>query len=86
MKLLPLSLQREEKKNKRGHEEEEEEDGRGGVGEEKMQLIFTEQTSRVGFSSYGSLTLFFTVSTSPVPLFPGGQCVLGVRQGREVIG
>ena len=27
------------------------------MGEEKMQLIFTEQTSRVGFSSSGSLSL-----------------------------
>ena len=56
------------------------------MGEEKMQLIFTEQTSRVGFSSYGSLALFFTVSTSLVPLSPGGQCALGLQQGREVIG
>lgn len=29
--------------------------GEEGVEEQKMQLIFTEQTSRVGFSSYGSL-------------------------------
>lgn len=82
MKLLPLSLQREEKRNKRGHGEEgKEEDGRG-----EMQLIFTEQTSRVGFSSNGSLALLRTVSTSLFPLSPGGQCALGVRQGREVIG
>ena len=83
MKLLCLSLQREEKKNKREHGEEgeEEEDGRG-----EMQLIFTEQTSRVGFSGNGSLALFFPVSTSLCLLSPGGQCVPGVRQGTEVIG
>lgn len=82
MKLLPLSLQREEKRIK----EDMRKRRRRRMGEEKMQLIFTEQTSRVGFSNYGLLTLFFTVSTSLVPLFPGGQCVLGVQQGREVIG
>lgn len=51
-----------------------------------MQLIFTEQTSRVGFSSNGSLTLFFIAPISLAPLSPGGQCALGVRQGKEVIG
>lgn len=61
--------------------EGEEEDGRG-----EMQLIFTEQTSRVGFSSNGSLALFFIVPISLAPLSPGGQCALGVRQGKEVIG
>ena len=90
MILFPLPLQGEKKRIKedmgRRGEGEEEEDGRGGVEEEKMQLIFTEQTSRVGFSSYGSLALFFTVSTSLVPLSPGGQCALGLQQGREVIG
>lgn len=60
--------------------------GEEGVEEQKMQLIFTEQTSRVGFSSYGSLALLFTHSTSLTPLSPGGQCAPGMQQGREVIG
>lgn len=64
-----------------GEEGEEEEDGRG-----EMQLIFTEQTSRVGFSGSGSLAPSFTMSISLAPLSPGGQCALGVRQGKEVIG
>lgn len=50
-----------------------------------MQLIFTEQTGRVG-SPARSLALLHSEATSLVPLSPGGQCVPGVQQGKEVIG
>lgn len=55
MKLLPLSLQKEKKRIKEdmggGERKRRKRMGEEGVEERKMQLIFTEQTSRVGFSS-----------------------------------